>query len=200
MSDRLLPGTKIRYRTNPARWSGRHDAPKPGAILTLKSVNSMVYKWYFEGYHERFMLFPNQDDFVVVARAEYPTEKPQPSKKGASPMFLKSFFTKTAGLVLFAAVAGSSASLVNSVSETPRLELGDWRKVSACDSCDHVSEGIPLALCPKCGGESFSTRKAQALVYDPWFGSQAIHGWEFADGSRSPVTGNFVIPERRTAK
>ena len=81
------------------------------------------------------------------------------------------------------------------------LEAGPWMLVASCDSCDATYEGAP-AMCPTCAGESFTTRKAQALIDNSWSAwfwahrSSRKKGYLFQDGTTVLAPGNWTVPSR----
>lgn len=77
------------------------------------------------------------------------------------------------------------------------LELGDWTKIRACDGCDHVTDA---SICPSCGGEKFSEKKAQTLREPGMFGGHSddsIRGYKFPDGTEKLAPGIWETPARR---
>jgi hypothetical protein len=59
-------------------------------------------------------------------------------------------------------------------------------------------------MCPSCGGEEFSMKKAQALWESHYYWKKHVkggtgecnRGYVFSDGSVSLKPGNWVVPER----
>ena len=131
-----------------------------------------------------------------IAVSDIPIVRLSP-KKGR-PMF--KFLAKP---VLYTAIAALCLNL-NTIKDSTiewwnaptALELGDWVRVHSCDTCHSVTPNLdPKQLCPKCGGETFSSRKAQKLLRDDWI-DYGLRGHIFADGTVSVAPGHWVIPER----
>lgn len=133
-------------------------------------------------------------------KVSIPPKEPRPMSFFAKA--LKATPKYTALFVLFSALS-SPVTYWESAKEwwnaPTQLELGDWTKVTSCDACSHVGS-FDTGMCPKCGGEEFSTRKAQALQeyetpFWTWQPASGIRGYVFEDGSASLEPGNWELPE-----
>lgn len=79
------------------------------------------------------------------------------------------------------------------------LELGDWTRVRSCDGCNTVATTATGDMCKKCGGETFTDRKAQALGRGTMSWSENIgelKGYIFQDGTHTLEPGHWTVPER----
>lgn len=92
------------------------------------------------------------------------------------------------------------------------LNLGNWVRVVVCESCNHVVDSPPTSavetlkalrtVCPSCGGEQFSERKARTLWSTDWEPSasllgntQHIRGYQFEDGTTTLIDSTeWVLP------
>jgi len=121
---------------------------------------------------------------------------------------------KYAALFAVFSILSNPVTTWNSVQEwwtaLTALTLGNWVRVTTCDSCRHAisNSAERTALCPRCGGESFTERKAQQLLdlrgEADWstplvfFGDRraSVSGHAFPDGTVTTVPGHWIVPER----
>jgi hypothetical protein len=130
--------------------------------------------------------------FGVFKRKETPMS--DPAKVGLLMRGLKSSPKYLVFFVLFS-VLSSPIENYNSAKEfltaPSALETGEWTRVTACDGCDKVADAenaetltVTGFVCPDCGGEAFSDRKAKKLMQDslwPW-SDATVRGYQFDDG------------------
>ena len=212
----LKEGDRFKFLTFPDNYGYRPAMLKSTFVMGPDGKASYdriregpLYMWKVEGTTYELIEPSVSEGIEPGVWRRHPIEE----KKGSRMLKFLKFSPKFGAFVVAAWLCGNTTTVKDFVVEwwnaPTALELGDWVKVYSCDSCarvhllsDHgkleISEDTTSAegMCPSCGGETFSLKKAQHLLSDTWYNAPTRRGYAFKDGSVSLEPGEWKVPER----